>query len=52
MVGLWDDCASVDLGGREDWGVERMVEDEEERVLAGKLVTSSMSMSSAEWVAA
>lgn len=51
MCRFCDDCACAGLGGREGCGVERVVD---ERAFAGKLTTSSMSMSmsSVEWVAA
>ena len=40
---MCDESACAGLGGRDDCGVERV---EDERVFVGKLVTSSMSMSS------
>lgn len=46
---MCDDCACAGLGTRDDCGVERA---EDERAFVGKFVTSSMSMSSEEWVAA
>lgn len=49
VCGFWDDCACADLGGLDDCGVERVVD---ERAFAGKLTASSMSMSSVEWLAA
>ena len=43
---MCDGCACAGLGAQEDCGVEG------ERATVGKFVTSSMSMSSVEWVAA